>query len=77
MPAANVEDIPIPVVDISNVDTQTGADLVDAIAKWGFVFVKGKGLGFTPRVIDHTFELVRSSASRLQRYPGFSKPKVS
>lgn len=65
MLASHVEYVNIPVIDISNMDTQTGADLVNAIAKWGFVFVKGKGKGFTPDVIDATFQLVRSCASVL------------
>ena len=76
MAAVDMEDTTIPVIDISNVDTQTGADLVDAIAKWGFVFIKGKELGFSPRVIDATFELVRSSASCFQRHLGYIKTKL-
>ena len=53
--------IQIPVIDIpqsSNTEA-TGLALVDACAKYGFVFVKGKTLGFTPDILNETFELVR------------------
>lgn len=58
----------IPVINISQVDTQTGNEMVAAAARWGFVFVKGKELGFTPEVIDAIFELVRSKLPPLQKY---------
>ena len=56
-------DIKIPVIDLPNtdIDEATGFALVDACAKYGFVFVKGKGLGFTADVLDNTFELVSFS----------------
>ncbi len=61
MTVSNIlEDNPIPVIDISNEDQQTGDELVDAVAKWGFVFIRGEGLGFTSRDIETAFQLVRS-----------------
>lgn len=50
----------IPVIDISNEDARTGIELVDAVEKWGFVFVRGEGLGFKLQDIEGAFELVGS-----------------
>lgn len=50
----------IPVIDISNEDARTGIELVDAVEKWGFVFVRGQGLGFKIQDIEGAFELVGS-----------------
>lgn len=60
MEASKTADIYIPVIDISNEDAQTGIDLVDAVEKWGFVFVRGEGLGFKLQDIEGIFQLVGS-----------------
>ncbi len=54
------DDIQIPVIDIpeSGSDEATGLALVNACAKYGFVFIKGKSLGFTADVLNRTFDLV-------------------
>ena len=49
----------IPVIDLSNDTFEMGDLLIDALSKWGFVFIRSVGSGFTPAVIDRTFELVR------------------
>ena len=51
----------IPVIDLpqSGGDEDTGTALVDACAKYGFVFVRGEGLGFSFNALDEAFELVR------------------
>ncbi len=49
----------IPVMDLSHGTAQIGDLLVNAVSEWGFVFVRSVGSGFTPEVIDRTFELVR------------------
>lgn len=48
----------IPVIDISQEDTQTADQLVAAAAQHGFMFVKGQRLGFTSHVLDDAFDLV-------------------
>lgn len=58
MEASNTAEISIPVIDISNEDAKTGVELVDAVEKWGFVFVRGEGLGFKPQDIESAFQLV-------------------
>ena len=64
---SNDSNIQIPVIDISEAsaaDTVDTADrLVDAITRYGFVFVKGEGIGFTRPILDKVFALVRSKHS--------------
>lgn len=60
MRASKIADIYIPVIDISNEDARTGIELVDAVEEWGFVFVRGEGLGFKLQDIEDAFELVGS-----------------
>lgn len=60
MEASKTADIYIPVIDISNEDAQMGIELVDAVEKWGFVFVRGEGLGFKLQDIEGAFQLVGS-----------------
>ena len=49
----------IPVIDLSHATAQTADKLIDAVSRYGFVFVKGEGLGFTSQILDDTFALVR------------------
>lgn len=52
--------IQIPVIDISEASAADTADqLVDAVARYGFIFVRGEGLGFTRQILDNAFALVR------------------
>ena len=53
-------DIQIPVIDIPELgsDEATGLALVEACAKYGFVFIKGRSLGYTADTLDRTFQLV-------------------
>ncbi len=52
--------IQIPVIEIPEIgsDEAIGNALVDACARFGFVFIKGKSLGFTPDILNSTFGLV-------------------
>ena len=61
---SDVLSLPIPVIDISNANTEDTADqLVDAVARYGFAFVRGEGIGFTKPVLDNAFELVKPALS--------------
>ena len=52
--------VQIPVIDISEASEADTADqLVDAVARYGFVFVKGEEIGFKRQILDDTFALVR------------------
>lgn len=57
----------IPIIDISRENAQTGDCLVEAAAHYGFVFIKGQGLGFTSQILDDAFDLVRFEQSLLRR----------
>ena len=48
----------IPVIALSGANAQTADQLVKAVAEYGFVFVKGEGLGFTAQILNDTFALV-------------------
>lgn len=55
---SNGSSLKIPVIDISEASEADTADqLVDAVARYGFVFIKGESIGFTKRVLDDTFAL--------------------
>ena len=61
----NVSSLRIPVIDISDADAEDTADqLVDAVARYGFAFVRGEGIGFTKPVLDNAFELVKPEQFR-------------
>ena len=62
---SNVSSLQIPVIDISDADAEETADqLVDAVARHGFAFVRGEGIGFTKPVLDNAFELVKAEQFR-------------
>ena len=49
----------IPVIDLDEqANPRTGTNIVQAVSRWGFVFVKGKSMGFSPSFLNRTFELV-------------------
>lgn len=57
---SNGSSLQIPVIDLSEASEANTADqLVDAVARYGFVFIKGEGTGFTKQIFDDTFALVR------------------
>lgn len=58
-PGIDASTFKIPVVDVSSATAETGDQLVEAVARFGFVFVRGQDLGFTAQILDDTFELVR------------------
>lgn len=54
--------IELPVIDISNPhDPDVGKSMLDAAAKYGFLYVDSKGSDFTREDVDHAFDLVRIS----------------
>lgn len=58
---SNVSSLQIPVIDISDAGAEdTAEQLVDAVARYGFVFVRGVGTGFTKSILDDAFELVKT-----------------
>ena len=55
---SNGQNLQIPIIDLSHATATTADKLVDAVSRYGFVFVKGEGLGFTSKILDNTFALV-------------------
>ena len=52
--------VQIPVIDISEAgEAETADQLVDAVVRYGFVFIKGEGIVFTRQDLDDVFALVR------------------
>lgn len=64
---SNGSSLQIPVVEIPEA-ADTADQLVDAIARYGFVFVKGEGTGFTRQILDDAFALVRSKCFLDRRF---------
>lgn len=57
---SNDSSLQIPVIDIFEASAADTADqLVDAVARSGFVFVRGQGIHFTRQILDNAFALVR------------------
>lgn len=49
---------PIPVIDISEPSKRTGHELVEAAARYGFIFIKSKSVGISADALDQLFALV-------------------
>lgn len=58
----------IPVIDISQYNVQTADVLVSAVARYGFVFVKGQALGFTSGILDDIFNRVGQRLEICRKY---------
>ncbi len=58
MTASNRNHFRIPVIDISNAGQSTGDDMVDAAARYGFLYIRASGTGFAPEIVDGMFEIV-------------------
>lgn len=59
--------IQLPILDISNPnDPAVGKAMLDAAAKYGFLYVSSKGTDFTVSDVEKAFDLVR---------PNFSQPR--
>lgn len=57
---ADTVPIELPVIDISNPhDPAVGKAMLDAAAKYGFLYVNSKGTDFTVEDVDRGFGLVR------------------
>lgn len=55
--------IELPVIDISNPhDPAVGKAMLDAAAKYGFLYVNSKGTDFGAEDVDHAFGLVCDSS---------------
>ena len=55
--------VDLPVIDVSNIDSQTAEKLLKATSEWGFVYLGSQGLGIAREEIDQAFDLVRLTSS--------------
>lgn len=61
--------IELPVIDISNPhDPAVGKAMLDAAAKYGFLYVNSKGTDFTVEDVDRGFGLVRHTLQLIPIY---------
>jgi hypothetical protein len=61
--------IELPVIDISNPhNPAVGKAMLDAAAKYGFLYVNSKGTDFTTEDVDHAFGLVRLALRLIDIY---------
>ena len=58
MPEPNGDAVDIPVIDISEANTNAAEELVNAAATYGFVFVQNNRAGVPPDEIANVFSLV-------------------
>ena len=52
------ESVNLPVVNISESTAEIGRHMVDAAARYGFLYIDTRGTGFTPEIVERQFELV-------------------
>ena len=60
MTTSDDAEVSIPVIDISKHNQQVADDLIEAVVKWGFVYVHGD-VGFTSQEIEGMFDIVSFS----------------
>ena len=61
---SNGSNLELQMIDISQASAaDTAEKLVDAVARYGFVFVRGEELGFTEQILHDAFALVRPRQS--------------
>jgi hypothetical protein len=58
MALSQSQEIRLPVLDVTTADTETAKELVEAISKYGFVFIKNNHNEIPPPVIEEMFGLV-------------------
>ena len=72
----STSDLQIPIIDVSRIDSGTGSQLINAMAQYGFVFVKGRNTGFTSETIDHAFSLVGHEDAPLSKAKLFTMAEI-
>jgi hypothetical protein len=60
MTSSDIQETPIPVINISSPSPKFAQEVLDAAATHGFLFIENDGVTIPPAAIDAMFELVRS-----------------
>ena len=63
--ATPVAAVRLPIFDISDPTPEVGRSMIEAAAKYGFLYVDTKGTDFTDAIVDRQFETVPSQPTRL------------
>jgi hypothetical protein len=58
MASNKVQELQLPVLDISNSDNETAKALVEAVTHYGFVFIKNNNAEIPPTDVTGMFDLV-------------------
>ena len=53
-----VATLQLPIFDISDPTPEVGRSMIEAAAKYGFLYVDTKGTDFTEAIVDRQFEMV-------------------
>ena|SRR6266536_4836625 len=68
MAISNGDIVQIPMINISDRNATVGDALIDAAAKYGFIYIESKGTGFSLEHVDRAFELVSLGAGSVDYY---------
>ena len=62
---SNASNLKIPVIDIAGAaeNSNTAGQLIDAVAQYGFVYIRGERTGFTKPILEQVFALVITNQS--------------
>ena len=53
-----VTTLQLPILDISDPTPEVGRSMIEAAAKYGFLYIDTKGTDFTEAIVDRQFEMV-------------------
>lgn len=67
--ATAVAALQLPIFDISDPTPEVGRSMIEAAAKYGFLYVDTKGTGFTEAIVDRQFEMVSGLSLTIPRNP--------
>lgn len=59
--------VTLPIINISDPTPEVGRQMIDAAAKYGFLYIDTRGTDFTPEVVERQFELVSPSQALSQQ----------
>jgi hypothetical protein len=52
----------LPIINISDPTLEVGRQMIDAAARYGFLYIDTRGTDFTPEVVERQFALVGPSS---------------
>jgi hypothetical protein len=59
--------IALPIISLSESTAEVGRQMIDAAARYGFLYIDTRGTDFTPEAVDRQFALVCFLSPGLQR----------